>query len=102
MPASSNCQKIFRQKQFSLGKCSIVEMETGCENLPFLTRFGFEKAKQSQGNNLSFYLEERELFKMEGVFRDKQGTIPLREREERAQIKPKCSSSPLKFCLTWS
>lgn len=68
MPASSNCQQIFRQKQFSLGKCSIVEMETGCENLPFLTRFGFEKAKQSQGNNLSFYLEERELYKMEGVF----------------------------------
>lgn len=77
MPASSNCQKIFRQKQFSLGKCSIVEMETGCGNLPFLTTFGLEKARQSQGNNLSFYLEERELFKMEGVFRDKRGTIPL-------------------------
>lgn len=77
MPASSNCQKIFRQRQFSLGKRSVVEMETGWENLPFLTRFGLEKAKQSQGNNLSFYLEERELFKMEGVSRDKQGTIPL-------------------------
>lgn len=64
MPASSNCQKIFRQKQFSLGKCSIVEMETGCENLPFLTRFGLEKAKQSQGNQPEF------LFRGEGAFQN--------------------------------
>lgn len=68
MPASSNCQKIFRQKQFSLGKCSIVEMETGCETLPFLTRFGLQKAKQSQRNNLSFYLEGREAFQNGGCF----------------------------------
>jgi len=64
-------------------------MEAGCENLPFLTTFCLEEAKQSQGNNLSFYLEKTEHFKMEGVFWDKQGTIPLQEGEERVQIKPK-------------